>query len=182
MVNNPDLALVHAMAAGDERALDELYTRYGGPILGFLSARLSSRQLAEEVLQDVMLAAWRNAATFRGESSVKTWLLAIARNRAINARRGRKFTFTPLQHVFDLQTGDTEPLERVARKDRDTALRDALDRLPVLQREILVLVFFHQLTGPEVAKVLDIPVGTVKSRLHRAKEALRHALDREGGL
>lgn len=179
---DPDEALIQGMAAGDEHALDELYARHGGAVLSFLTARMGDRQQAEEVLQDVMLAAWNNAPDFRGESKVRTWLLAIARNRAINAQRGKKFTLTPLNAVFELPSADTGPLERIERKAQHMTLREAIRHLPEAQREILVLVFFHQLSGPEVADLLGISIGTVKSRLHRAKDALRHALYSEGGL
>ena len=182
VADDPDQMLIRGMAAGDERAMDHLYARHGHAVLGFLMARLGNRQQAEEVLQDVMLAAWNNADSFRGESKVRTWLLAIARNRAFNVQRGKKLDVTPLNDAFEIASEETGPFERVARNAQHTTLREALDHLPAAQREILVLVFFHQLSGPEVAEVLDISPGTVKSRLHRAKEALRRVLQSEGGL
>jgi RNA polymerase sigma-70 factor (ECF subfamily) len=180
--DDPDLMLIRGMAAGDQQALDHLYARHGHAILGFLMARLGNQQQAEEVLQDVMLAAWNNADRFRAESKVRTWLLAIARNRALNTQRGKKLNVTPLNDAFELASEETGPFEKVARNASHSALRQALDQLPPPQREVLVLVFFHQLTGPEVAEVLDISIGTVKSRLHRAKDALRRVIAREGGL
>jgi RNA polymerase sigma-70 factor, ECF subfamily len=74
---DPDLRLVHAMAAGDTQALETLYARHGRSILAYLIGQLNDRQLAEEILQDVMLAAWRGAESFRGESKVRkphSWL------------------------------------------------------------------------------------------------------------
>ena len=82
---DPDLPLLQAMAKKDSSALEELYRRHGPRLLAYLSARLEDVGLAEEVLQDVMLSAWQNASRFRGECRVVTWLMAIARNRAINA-------------------------------------------------------------------------------------------------
>jgi DNA-directed RNA polymerase specialized sigma24 family protein len=70
------------MAGGETAALDQLYLRHGPPLLAYLQGQLPTRQLAEEVLQDVMLAAWQGAGNFRGEGSVRSWLLAISRNRA----------------------------------------------------------------------------------------------------
>jgi DNA-directed RNA polymerase specialized sigma24 family protein len=149
-IDTSDAGLLRQMADGNPAALDVLYARYGSGIFGFLMARLGDRALAEEVLQDVMLAAWRSAAGFRGESRVLTWLLTIARNRAINATRRRRPILVPFH-----------------------------DALPASQCEVLTLVFYHQLTAPEVAAVLGIAVGTVKSRLHRAKHNLRRVLQRE---
>jgi RNA polymerase sigma-70 factor, ECF subfamily len=176
---DPDHRLVRAVADGDTQAMDELYAQYGPGILNFLVARLNNRQLAEEVLQDVMLAVWKSASNFRGDSKVLTWLLTIARNRAINTTRKKCPTVVEMNEEIGLQSTDTGPLEKVARLDRYAALREALELLPEAQREVLTLVFFHQLSGAEVADVLDISVGTVKSRLFRAKETLRRVLPSE---
>lgn len=177
---DPDAALVHAIARGDVHALDTLYARLGPGLLSYLTSYLNDRQLAEEVLQDVMLAVWNNAASFRGESKVRTWLLVIARNRAINAHRRKVPQLMPLDDELDFQSGDTSPLEKVERKTQREALHEVLQSMPPTQREILELVFFHQLSGPEVAELLGINIGTVKSRLHRAKEMLRRALQMTG--
>lgn len=177
-----DAALIDAMAAGSTEALDELYARHASGLLGFLQARLSNRQLAEEVLQDTMLAAWNNADKFRGDSSVKTWLLVIARNRAINTQRRQRPQLVDVEAVYDLASTDTGPFEAVAREFDRSAVRDALKHLKPEQREILVLFFFQHLSGPEIAEVLEISSGTVKSRLHRAKEALKRVMMmHEGG-
>ena len=180
MQHDPDLDLIRAMAAGHTPALDELYARHGSGIFSFLMARLGDQQLAEEVLQDVMLAAWNGAAGFRAESKVRTWLLTIARNRAINTRRRRTFTQVPINEALDARTDDTEPLERLTQQAEYSAVRAALETLSENQREVLVLVFYHHLTAAEIAEMLDISIGTVKSRLHRAKEALRNVLQSEG--
>lgn len=173
---DPDASLIAAMAAGNMQALDELYARHAAGLLAFLQARLNNRQLAEEVLQDTMLAAWNNAANFRGDSSVKTWLLVIARNRAINTQRRQRPQLVDVDAVYDLASSDTGPFEAVAREFDRLAVREALLHLRPDQREILILFFFQQLSGPEIAEVLNISVGTVKSRLHRAKEALRRTM------
>jgi RNA polymerase sigma-70 factor (ECF subfamily) len=172
--SDPDLALIQAMAAGEIAALNELYTRHGANILNYLTSLLRDRQWAEEVLQDVMLAAWEHAAAFRGESKVRTWLLTIARHRAINAQR----RITPDWVELDETTfsADTSPVEAAERKSQRQMLQDAIQQLPPFHQEILVLIFYQQLSGPEVAEVLGVTVGTVKSRLHRAKEMLRRTL------
>lgn len=180
--DDPDCDLIRAIAAGDVRALDALYARHGPGILSFLIARLNDRELAEEVLQDVMLAVWRNAANFRGESKVLTWMLTIARNRAINTQRRRQPKLVMFSEELGLPGNDTGPLDKVEKRDRNEAVRDALDMLPDAQREVLVLVFYHHLSGVEVAELLGISVGTVKSRLFRAKEMLRRVLQGEGSL
>lgn len=179
---DPDWALIRAMADGDVRALNEIYARYGPMLLGFLNARLGNRELAEEVLQDVMLAVWDNSRSFEARSKVKTWLLVIARNRAINASRRKNLPLIDINQIFNLKSDETGPMEAVVRHETQDKVRAAIQQLPQGQREVLVLVFYHQLTGPEVAEVLEISEGTVKSRLHRAKENLKGLLTQEGNL
>jgi RNA polymerase sigma-70 factor, ECF subfamily len=175
---DPDLPLIQAMAAGDASALDALYERHGRGIFSFLMAHLQDNySLAEEVLQDVMLAAWQNSSKFRQESKVRTWLLVIARNRAINARRRRNLQLVELEENVITSDDDTSPLEQVHRNTNHEILRQAIKQLPAAHQEILTLVFFQQLSGPEIALVLGISEGTVKSRLHRAKESLRRILN-----
>lgn len=179
---DPDHILIQRMASGDAGALDELYVRHGSGILSYLTSYLNDRQLAEEILQDVMLAAWNNASTFRGDSKVRTWLLVIARNRAINSRRRQSPHLVALEDGINNFSSDTGPLEKVVIHSRDEALRAAIESLPPVHREILTLVFYNQLSGPEVANVLGISEGTVKSRLHRAKDTLRRSLQMMGGI
>lgn len=177
MRDDPDFELVQAMASGDSQALEVLYARYGPSLLVYLIGQLGQRAQAEEVLQDVMLAAWQAAPQFRGDSQVRTWLLGIARHRAANARRRRTLPRVPLDE--ELVADDPRPGDIVERRDRYDAIQRALGQLPEEQRETLELVFFHELSGPEVAQVTGVALGTVKSRLYRAKAALKQWLSSE---
>lgn len=178
-----DYELMHAIASAEQEqaaaGLHTLYQRHGPALLAYLTGQLDDPQLAEEVLQDVMLAVWRGAPGFRGDSKVTTWLLAIARRRAITARQRRPPANTSLS---DTDTGATlasagpGPLETVEQHTTAAAVRAALRQLPADQRETLELVFYHGLSGPEAAEVLGVAHGTVKSRLHRAKAQLSHLL------
>lgn len=171
---DPDLFLIRAMAQGDKAALDELYQRHGRSILSYLIGQLNDQQIAEEVLQDVMLAAWRGAGGFRGESKVKTWLLAIARLKSLNVIRRRKPDGAMLHdNIAAEDTGLMKKVEINADRER---VRQALTELPDDQRETLELIFFHDMSGPEAARLLGISPGTVKSRVHRAKNTLRGLL------
>ena len=170
----PDIWLVERIGRGDATALEALYARHGRALLAYLIGQVGDPHLAEEVLQDVMLAVWRSAAQFRGESAVRTWLLAIARRRAITARQRRPPDEPPLDDRA--AADDTGPLELVERRSEQRAIRAALRDLPDDQRETLELVFFHGLTGPQAAAVMGVAPGTVKSRLHRAKAVLERVL------
>ena len=182
-----DLVLVRAMARGDARALETLYARHGSGVLSYLAGRVGDRALAEEVLQDVMLAAWRHAGAFRGDARVRTWLLTVAHHRAVNAiRRHRPVTVALDAAPRALDIGPSEPADSAGER---TDLRRAIATLPDDQRAALELVFFHELSIAEAAGVLGVAEGTVKSRLHRAKHTLRgrlepaalHDADHDGG-
>ncbi|HBY95556.1 MAG TPA: RNA polymerase subunit sigma-24 [Chloroflexi bacterium] len=177
MRDDPDFELVQSMVAGDSQALETLYARHGSSLLVYLVGQLGQRSLAEEVLQDVMLAAWQAAPRFRGESQVRVWLFSIARYRAINARRRRMVPPVPLEP--NLLARDPCPADLVERQDRLDAIVQAMSELPDELRETLELVFFHELSGPEAAEVMGVAPGTVKSRLHRAKAALKQWLSGE---
>ncbi len=169
--DDPDLCLLRAIAQRDTHALEALYARHWRTLLTYLIHQLGDYQLAEEVLQDVMLAAWTGASGFRGECKVRTWLMAIARRRAITARHR--------------QMGGALPLDDNISSDRwhflhNQTLHDdvlaALDQLPNPERETIVLIFYYGLSGPEVAVVMEVPEGTVRSRLRRAKDRLHTLL------
>jgi RNA polymerase sigma-70 factor, ECF subfamily len=173
--DDADASLVYAMAQGDLTALSRLYEAHGRGVLAYLVGQLGDQQLAEEVLQDVMLAAWHGAAAFRGESKVRTWLLAIAHNRAINARRRRVVPLTMVDPVT-LNRRNPGPTS-TERADHRVDLRAALRALPPEQRAVIDLVLYHGLAIADVAAILEIAPGTVKSRLHRARAALRARLE-----
>jgi RNA polymerase sigma factor (sigma-70 family) len=165
---DPDLPLLRAMGCGDAAALAELYRLRGPALLAYLTARLDDRGLAEEVLQDVMLAAWQAAGRFRGQGRVMAWLLAIARTRAINAYHRQ---VRPLGIQVALEEAAAQPSQEFAAEHEDS-LRAGLLALPDEQRETLELVLFHSLSLKETAQVMNVAVGTVKSRLHRARTHL----------
>jgi RNA polymerase sigma-70 factor, ECF subfamily len=167
-----DRHLVRSIASGDVQAMDSLYERHGLRVLNYLVGQLGDREHAEEILQDVMLAVWQGAANFRGDSQVRTWLLGIARYRALNARQRR-----PPSHM--LLDEDFHHIDHLTdHSERDT-MQQGLRQLPADQRETLELIFYHGLTGPEAAAILGVSHGTVKSRLHRAKAVLRELLRKE---
>ena len=104
-----DRDLLRAVAGGDQQALRQLYALHGPCVLAYLMGQLGDRSLAEEVLQDVMLAVWNGAARFRGDSKVRTWLLAIARNQAISARRKRRVRLVALDEALPDSDGHGRP-------------------------------------------------------------------------
>jgi RNA polymerase sigma-70 factor, ECF subfamily len=167
-----DGELVAAMAAGDRAALERLYRRHAAWIGGRLARSSSSRDLVEEALQDAFLAAWRSAHTFGGRGEVTAWLWGIARRRLISL--GRKRTDIPPELLSPGAPGvDEVVLGRV-----DAALvRAAMERLPEEQRSAIEAVVFAERPVVEAAAQLGIPVGTLKSRLHRARLRIRAEIE-----
>ena len=159
----PDSALVDRMRTGDEAALSTLYDRYSAMLFGMLTRILRDQQAAEEVLQDLFLQLWRNAAQFdSARGSLPAWLMVIGRNRAISRLRGRR---------------DREVLEDEAQRAQLARnISVALQQLPVEQRQALELAYFEGMTQSEIASQTGIPLGTVKTRVRTAMQSLRQIL------
>ncbi|QYJ17157.1 hypothetical protein Rxycam_02996 [Rubrobacter xylanophilus DSM 9941] len=171
----PDEELVRRIAAsGDTRALAELYDRYGGLVYALGLRLLGDRPLAEELVQDVFVAVWRNAASFDpSRAGFSTWVYRIARNRITDLDRRRRARPRP---------AEGEGVERAV-GDAAGALPEALDvaealsRLTPEHREVLVLAYFRGLTQREISEATGLPLGTVKSRTSAALKSLRRELE-----
>jgi RNA polymerase sigma factor (sigma-70 family) len=174
-----DAALLRSVAAGDATSLARLYQRHAAPLFGYLYRLAGDRMIAEEILQDTMVAVWRSAAAFEGRSKVSTWLFGIARRQAHNRLRGRAFPVT-IADLPDRPDQAAGPEELAIAASGGTPVAAAIDRLPDHHRDVVALVFVAGLPLADVAEVLSIPVGTVKSRLHHARAALAAALVAEG--
>ena len=175
---DPDTALLALVARGDPGALGRLYEQYSGRLFGFLLRMAGDRMTAEEILQDTMLAVWRSAGTYAGGSRVATWLFGVARRQAYYRLRGMPPP-VPAEPV-DRPDPALGPDELAIFAAGGTPVAEAVGRLPDHQREVIGLVFVAGLTMADVAEVLGVPVGTVKSRLHHARAALARALATEG--
>ncbi len=167
--HDPDLPLIEAIAAGNRDALEQLYARHGLHLLNFLIREIGERSAAEDALQVVMLAAWNGARRFRRESLTRTWLFAIASRQASKARRSLRHPTYPIDETRIADSGEPHP----------EPLDDALTQLNAIEREALELVFYQGYTLPAAADHLKIPLNTLRSRLHRARQNLRRILENE---
>ena len=172
-----DRRVVARVAAGEERALGELYARFGGEVFRYLLALTNDRRLAEEALQDTFLAVWRGAGIYEGRSGVRTWLFGVARRRARDASRRRLLELAGEGELESLVTEELGPEESLLTDARRQELADVVGRLAPAHREALALVFVHGLSYAEAAEVLDVPLGTVKSRLSNARRTLKAILE-----
>lgn len=160
------------MAQGDQRGLEMLEPIYRSRLLSYVRRWISDDHLAEDVLQEVWLAAWQGATAFRGESSVGAWLLGIAHHKTMSAlRRRRNLQQIPLPEVA-ISAAEPDPADAFLDREAAASLRAQIARLPAVHRATLDLVFIQGLSLREVATVMECPVGTVKSRLHHARQRL----------
>jgi RNA polymerase sigma-70 factor, ECF subfamily len=169
-----DVRLLAEIAAGVEQAFVELYRRRHNDVYRFAFAMAKSRSFAQDVTQEVFLNVLENARRFDGaKGSVRAWLFGCARYVTLDRLRvERRWTD---DFAADLTTLDSD--ERLLADQRIERLHAAIARLPVEYREALVLVELQELTYAETAAVLDCPVGTVRSRLHRGRALLAAMLD-----
>ncbi|MEW5826388.1 MAG: sigma-70 family RNA polymerase sigma factor [Candidatus Bipolaricaulota bacterium] len=164
-----DEALICAVARGDRTAFHELYQRHAERVYRFARSLVWNGPLAEEVLQETMLAVWKQAGRFRGNSKLSTWILGIARNQAhALQRREARGARTP-----DIAGVEPDPSETV---EIGVRVQRALRQLSAEHREALHLVFFDELSVADAAAVLGVPEGTLKSRLFYARKALSKEL------
>ncbi|MCZ9355313.1 sigma-70 family RNA polymerase sigma factor [Streptomyces mutabilis] len=167
-----DEVLLSAVARGDQAALRALYERHAAAMLRLIRRLTSDRSVAEEILQETWLAVWRSAAGFRGESSVRGWLLGVSRRQAHNHLRKSRPQLADLAEAQDVPDPAPSVEDQVVREAERAELLAAVRSLPGHLREVLALVLVEDLAYPEVATVLAIPVGTVKSRMSHARKRL----------
>jgi RNA polymerase sigma-70 factor (ECF subfamily) len=174
---DPDLALLRRIATGDQEAIEDLYRRHSRLLLGQLRFMVDQPALAEEILQDTMLAVWKGARTFRGGSRVRTWLLGIARRQARDRMR-RQRPLPMADSELALRPSPNPGPEAIAvERAEGRRMVAALRTLTPAHGEVLGLVFGADLSLAEVARVLEVPLGTVKSRLHAARAALSRTMN-----
>jgi RNA polymerase sigma-70 factor, ECF subfamily len=175
-----DAELLRRIGQGDEDAMAAFYRDHGRVVFSQVLLVTAERVLAEEIVQDTMLAVWRGANSFRGESSVRSWVIAIARRKTRDRLRGQRLRVVDDAFLAD-QPGSAPGPEVMALDRAELAeVKGAIRELAPAHREVLGLVFGSGLSLPEVAGVLKIPVGTVKSRLAAARTALNRILTERG--
>jgi RNA polymerase sigma-70 factor, ECF subfamily len=175
-----DAALLRRIGQGDEDAMAVFYREHGRVVFAQVLLVTGERVLAEEIVQDTMLAVWRGAGSFRGESSVRSWVIAIARRQTRDRLRGRRLRVVDEAFLADRPSSGPGPEVTALDRAELAEVRDAIRELAPAHREVLGLAFGSGLSLPEVAGVLEVPVGTVKSRLFAARTALNRILDEKG--
>jgi RNA polymerase sigma-70 factor (ECF subfamily) len=176
-----DVELLKRYAAGDEGAFQELVGQYKDSVYAFLRRFLNDRDLVDDVFQETFMQLYVSRDTFDQSKPLRPWLFTIAANKAKDAlRRHQRVDATNLGSMFDseehsiddvLNTLDYDehmPYDDLIREETAAQVKRVVARMPVKLREILILAYFHKFPYAQIAGILGIPVGTVKSRLHIA--------------
>jgi RNA polymerase sigma-70 factor (ECF subfamily) len=167
-----DEALIKRIADRDQLAMRTLFARYRVALYRWLLRLVSDTATAEDLLSEVFLDVWRHAAVFEGRSSVSTWLFAIARNKAISARRRRPDVELNDELTSTLADPADDPELMLEKKDREEVLRRSVAQLSQGHAEIIDLVYYHGKSVNEVAEVMGLNAATVKTRMFYARKKL----------
>jgi len=185
-----DRALMARIVQGDTAAFERLYANYEKPVGAFLFRMTYDRTLSEDCLQEVFMRVWKAAPTWRGDCRVSTFIFQVAKNYALNARdKVRREQARTGDGSREAEEGscatsepaaaaDAAPSHALEGAELRQAVRDALEALPEEQRVIMLLAQTDGLTYREIADILQMPLGTVKSRMAAASDALRRRLER----
>ena len=167
-----DEVLIRRIADGDQLAMRTLFARYRVAIYRWLLRLVGDEALAEDLLSDVFLDVWRKAASFEARSSVSTWLLAIARYKALSARRQQPHAELNDELASTVADPADDPELVLQKKDRAELLRQSLAKLSREHGEVIDLVYYHGKSVKEVAETIGINEATVKTRMFYARKKL----------
>lgn len=176
-----DKELVARIAARDGAAMRALYARHNVRVFRYLVRQARSEAIAEELTNEVFLDVWRQAGKFEGRSAVSTWMLSIARNKAISVLRKRtEETMADDSVANELPDSDDTPEQHAQKRSKASVIRSIIDALSAEHKEVIDLVYYHEKSVREVAEIAGIPEATVKTRMHYARKQLGLRLKEAG--
>ena len=171
-----DETLIAAIAAGDAAAMRTLYNRHRVRVFRFAVRLVDDAAFAEDIVSEAFIEVWRQADRFEGRSSVSTWIMSIARFKALSVRRRRQETELDEKVAETVADQYATPEQMLLETDRRAQLRACLSLLSPDHREIIDLVYYHDKTIEEVAEIVGVPKNTVKTRMFYARRRLAHLL------
>jgi RNA polymerase sigma-70 factor (ECF subfamily) len=175
-----DDVLIRRVARGDKRAMQVLFARHNVRVYRFIARVIGPNAAAEDLVSEVFIDVWRKAAQFEGRSQVSTWLLAIARYKALSQLRIRASDHLDDETAQAIEDPADSPETACEKKDTGELLRQCLTQLSDAHREVIDLVYYHEQSMEEVAKILAIPEATVRTRMFYARKRLAELLKAEG--
>jgi len=175
-----DEVLIGRIAGGDRLAMQVLFARHHVRVFRFVVRLVKNESTAEDLISDVFLDVWRQAGRFEGRSAVSTWLLSIARFKALSALRRRPDEALDEDVAGAIEDPSDDPEIALEKKDKSALIRKCLSGLSAEHREIVDLVYYHEKSVEEVAEIVGIPENTVKTRMFYARKKLAELLKAEG--
>jgi RNA polymerase sigma-70 factor (ECF subfamily) len=176
----PDEVLVHSIADGDKRAMQTLFARHNVKIFRFILRFVSDESIAEDLVSEVFLDVWRQADRFESRSQVSTWLMAIARNKALSILRKRSTDELDDDVVEFIEDPADNPEVTMQTSQRNEILRKCLTQLSPAHREIIDLVYYHEKSIDDVSEIIGVPQNTVKTRMFYARKRIAELMAAEG--
>ena len=180
MQSNSDEVLIGRIANGDRLAMQVLFARHHVRVYRFVLRLVRNEAKAEDLISDVFLDIWRQAGKFEGRAAASTWMLSIARFKALSALRKRTEEELDEETAGAIEDRADDPEVSLAKKDKANVLRQCLSRLSAEHREVVDLVYYHEKSVEEVAGIVGIPEATVKTRMFYARKKLSELLKEQG--
>ena len=174
---NRDTELLARVAAGDMAAMRALYLAHADAVQRFVRTRLRDEFEVADIVQETMLSVWRGAAGFEQRSTVRGWMLTLARNKIIDHVR-KQARMSVAEPDEAIPADDPDPEAVIAAAEDAGRVRDCVEKLSDRQRAVVHLAFFEELSYPEIAVIENVPEGTVKTRVFHAKKLLMRCLSR----
>ena len=175
-----DEMLLESIADGGRTAMHILYSRHNVRVYRFVLRIVRNTTMAEDLTSQVFLDVWRTANQFEGRSQVSTWLLAIARHKALTALRRRSTDELDNDVLEFIEDPSDDPEVMLQKTKRSEILRDCLKQLSPAHREIIDLVYYHERTIDDVAEIIGVPQNTVKTRMFYARKRIGELLAARG--
>ena len=174
-----DAALIQSIASGDKGAMRILFTRHNVRVYRFL-LRFVDKSTAEDLVNEVFLDVWRQAGRFQGRSQVTTWLLAIARNKALSALQRRSNEELDEDAAAAIEDPQDNPEVALQNRQKAEILLNCLTQLAPAHREVIDLVYYHEKSIDEVAEITQVPQNTVNTRMFYARKRLSELMAAQG--
>ena len=178
--DTPDAALIRLIAAGDKHAMQILFGRHNLRVFRFVLRFVGDKSAAEDLVSEVFLDVWRQAGRFQGRSQVATWLLAIARNKALSALRGRSNEELDEDVAAGIEDPQDNPEVTLQNRQKAEILLNCLTKLSPAHREVTDLIYYHEKSIDEVAEVTGVPQNTVKTRMFYARKRIAELMAAQG--
>ena len=175
-----DEVLIGRIANGDRLAMQVLYARHHVRVFRFVLRLMRDQSAAEDLISEVFLDVWRQAGQFEGRSAVSTWMLAIARFKALSALRRRPDQALDEATAAAIEDPSDDPEISLEKKDKGVIIRKCLAGLSAEHREIIDLVYYHERSVEEAAAIVGVPENTVKTRMFYARKKLAELLKAAG--